>query len=168
MLAFVANVRAAGEGTRLRIGWQIGSACFLALFAFGVWLSLLLPLGDDLGPGPGFFPFWLGLIGIVLSATLFVQTTRQPADAPGDKLTPDRPATLRILGVLVLLAAAALALDTLGFRLTAFLFTGLLLPALGIRSLTVIAIFSATAGFGVFHVFYYWLKVPLPIGVFGI
>lgn len=152
----------------MKIGWQIGSACFLALFAFGVWLSLLLPLGDRLGPGPGFFPLWLGLIGIALSITLFVQTTRQPADAIEDRLTPDRPASLRILAVLVLLAAAALALDPLGFRLTAFLFTGLLLPALGIRSLTVIAIFSAISGFGVFHVFYYWLKVPLPIGVFDI
>jgi putative tricarboxylic transport membrane protein len=22
--------------------------------------------------------------------------------------------------------------------------------------------------FGVFHVFYYWLKVPLPVGAFGL
>ena len=152
----------------MKIGWQVGSVCFLALFAFGVWLSLLLPLGDRLGPGPGFFPLWLGLIGIALSITLFVQTTRQPADASEDRLMPDRPASLRILAVLGLLAAAALALDTLGFRLTALLFTGLLLPALGIRSLTVIAIFAALSSFGVFHVFYYWLKVPLPIGVFEI
>jgi putative tricarboxylic transport membrane protein len=28
--------------------------------------------------------------------------------------------------------------------------------------------FVLAASFGVFHVFYYWLKVPLPIGTFGI
>ena len=153
----------------MKIGWQVGSVCFFALFAFGVWLSLLLPLSDALGPGPGFFPLWLGLIGGVLSVTLFVQVTRQPAGAPGEeRLTPDRPAIQRILAVLVLLAAAALVLDPLGFRLTSFFFTALLLPALGVRSLPIIAVFAAASGFGVFHVFYYWLKVPLPIGVFGI
>ena len=153
----------------MKLGWQVGSLCFFALFAFGIVLSLQLPMGDRLGPGPGFFPLWLGLIGAVLSAVLFVEVLRQPADGPGDgPLTPARPAAQRILAVLVLLAAVALLLDPLGFRLTALLFTAILLLALGVRSLPVIAVFAATAGFGVFHVFYYWLKVPLPIGVFGI
>jgi hypothetical protein len=98
-----------------------------------------------------------------------VEVWRQPADGPDEgPLTPDRPALRRILAVLVLLAAAALLLDPLGFRLTATLFAGLLLLMLGVRSLLIVALFAATAGFGVFHVFYHWLKVPLPIGVFGI
>jgi putative tricarboxylic transport membrane protein len=153
----------------LKLGWQIGSVCFFALFSFGLALALQLPMGDALGPGPGFFPLWLGLVGATLAIILFVQVRRQPADGPGDeRLAPDRPAVRRILAVLILLAAVALLLDPLGFRLTALLFTALLLPGLGVRSPIIIAIFAATAGFGVFHVFYYWLKVPLPLGVFGI
>jgi len=153
----------------LRLGWQVGSLCFFALFTFGIGLALRLPMGDELGPGPGFFPLWLGLIGAALAITLFVEVWRQPADGPDEEaLTPDRPAVKRILAVLILLAASALLLDPLGFRLTALLFAALLLLALGVRSLLIVAVFAAGAGFGVFHVFYYWLKVPLPIGVFGI
>lgn len=152
----------------MKFGWMVGSGCFLALFCFAIWQSLLIPFGDRLGPGPGFFPFWLGLLGAVLSAALIFEVSRLPADDPKDKLTPDISAIGRILAVLVLLTAAALFLDTLGFRLTALGFTLLLLPALGARSLIAIPIVSAVASFGVFHTFYYWLKVPLPIGMFGI
>lgn len=153
----------------MRLGWQIGSFCFLLLFVCAIWLSSRLPLQDALGPGPGFFPLWLAMIGGVLSAALLVQTLRKPVPGHDDEaLMPDRPAVRRILAVLVLLAAAALAFDPLGFRLTALLFTAILLPALGARSPIVIALFSLTGSFVVFHIFYYMLKVPLPIGVFGI
>jgi putative tricarboxylic transport membrane protein len=152
----------------LKFGWMVGSVCFLALFCFAIWQSLLLPFGDRIGPGPGFFPFWLGLLGAVLSVALIVEVSRLPPDDPKDKLTPDMSAIGRILAVLVLLTAAALVFNTLGFRLTALGFTLLLLPALGARSLIAIPVVSLMASFGVFHTFYYWLKVPLPIGMFGI
>ena len=152
----------------LRFGWLVGSFCFLALFCFGVWQSFLLPFGDKLGPGPGFFPFWLGLLGAVLSVLLIFEVWRQPADKPEDRLTPDVPAIRRILATVILLIAATVFLDTLGFRLTALVFMAVLLPAIGARSLIAIPIFSLLGSFGVFHVFYQWLKVPLPIGIFGI
>ena len=152
----------------MKFGWLVGSVCFLALFCFGMWQSLLLPFGDRIGPGPGFFPFWLSLLGGVLSVVLIVEVWRQPDDAPEDKLTPPASAIRQILAVLILLAAAALLMNTLGFRLTALAFTALLLPALGARSKIAIPVFAVLSSFGVFHTFYYWLKVPLPIGMFGI
>lgn len=153
---------------RLKRGWLAGSVCFLGLFCFGIWQSLLLPFGDRIGPGPGFFPFWLSLLGAILAVLLIVEVSRMPADGPEDALTPDMPAIRGMLAVVVLLAAAALFLNTLGFRLTSLAFAALLLPALGARSLIAIPVFALLVSFGVFHVFYYWLKVPLPIGIFGI
>jgi putative tricarboxylic transport membrane protein len=47
-------------------------------------------------------------------------------------------------------------------------FVGGLLLALGARSALAIALCAVAGSFGVFHVFFYWLKVPLPIGTFGI
>jgi putative tricarboxylic transport membrane protein len=153
----------------LRLGWQIGSFSFLILFLSAIWLSASLPLQDELGPGPGFFPLWLGIIGAVLSAILLYDSVFRPIPGQEDQdLMPDRPAIRRILAVMVLLCAAALALDPLGFRLTALFFTAVLLLALGARSLIAIPIFALTASFVVFHVFYYMLQVPLPIGMFGI
>lgn len=226
----------------MKRGWQVASLCLLALFAFAMWLDLFgsaalnsrpLPLKDALGPGPGFFPFWLSVIGIILAFLLILEVRRQPdgdggavypVTRPGMKtmacviglvlsivlwrfpnlavlnpiageeaglvrqltagviaaiaalgftiwpnrtgLSEDEGAFLRMLAIIGLLALAAACLDPLGFRITALLFSGLLLAALGIRSIPVIAIFMLASSLGVFHVFYHWLKVPLPIGPF--
>lgn len=152
----------------MKRGWIVASIAFLALFCITIWQSASLPLLDELGPGPGFFPFWLAIIGAILSALLIVETARGPADPPEAALTPERPAMFRVLSVIIMLGAAAALLDWLGWRLTALVGAAALLSALGVRSPIAIALFSLAASFGVFHVFYHWLKVPLPIGTFGI
>ena len=152
----------------MKRGWLVATVIFFALFCFTTWQSLKLPQMDDLGPGPGFFPFWLSLIGGILSLLLALETVRLPSMGDGSSLIPDRSALYRILAIVIVLAAAAAALDPLGWRLTALLFSAILLPALGVRSVLTLIPFAVAAGFGVFHVFYYWLKVPLPIGMFGI
>jgi putative tricarboxylic transport membrane protein len=156
----------------LRRGWLATAAAFLALFAGTIYLSLKLPLLDALGPGPGFFPLILALLGAALAVALMVDLVRAPQGAPEaeqvEPLMPDRAATFRIGGIVVLLLAAFSALDPLGYRLTALLFITLLLLVLGIRNYLVIAVVALVLSFGVFHSFYYWLKVPLPIGVLGL
>ncbi len=148
----------------MKRGWIVASLVFLGLFCFAIWQSLLLPLIDELGPGPGFFPLALAALGGVLSLVLVAETMREPEPAAGETLMPDRDALFRIVATLVVLAAAALLLDWLGWRFTALLATAILLPALGARAPAPVALVSLAAGFGVFHVFYYWLKVPLPVG----
>ncbi len=159
----------------MRRGWLAAAGAFLALFAGTIYLSLKLPLLDALGPGPGFFPLILALLGAALAVALIVERVRAPqgaADAPEtepvEPFMPDGPATSRIVGIVVLLLAAFSALDPLGYRLTALLFITLLLLVLGVRNYLTIAIVAVALSFGVFHSFYYWLKVPLPIGGFGL
>ena len=43
-----------------------------------------------------------------------------------------------------------------------------MLLVLDVRRPVVIVVFGLVCGFGLFHIFYYWLKVPLPIGKFGL
>lgn len=153
----------------MKRGWQAASACFLLIFAFAFYRSLYLPLRDTLGPGPGFFPLCLAILGGVLAATLIVQVTASGAASFAEPVDfPQGIALARILAVIAGLGAAAALLDIVGFRLIALFFCLLLLPILGARNPIVIAIFAALGSFGVFHVFYHWLKVPLPIGTFGI
>ena len=45
--------------------WLVATGIMLALCLLAVWQSSLLALSDKLGPGPGFFPFWLSLIGAI-------------------------------------------------------------------------------------------------------
>jgi putative tricarboxylic transport membrane protein len=153
----------------MKRGWQAASACFFLIFAFAFYRSLYLPLRDTLGPGPGFFPLCLAILGGLLAATLIAQVSASgTADFAEPIMFPQGLALVRVLAVIAGLAAAAALLETIGFRLIAFSFCLLLLPILGARNPVVIAIVSALGSFGVFHVFYHWLKVPLPIGTFGI
>ena len=157
------------KGGIVRRGWQVACVCLLGIFIPALITSLGYSLTDALGPGPGFFPFWLSLIGIALTSGMLVQLVggRIFADAAVEIL-PDRQVALQGGAVLVALTVAAALLEPLGFRLTMLPFIAGLLLALGARSLLAIALTAGAGSFGVFHVFYYWLKVPLPIGVFGI
>ena len=65
-------------------------------------------------------------------------------------------------------STAAVLLAPAGFRVTALLFTAALLVALGVRRPVAIAAFALASSFGLFHVFYHWLNVPLPVGPFGL
>ena len=158
------------SGSRaFKLGWQIACLCLLAIFLPALATSLGYSLTDALGPGPGFFPFWLSLIGAAISAVMLVQVTLAEADEGIDiDLAPDRRVALQALGVLVALTAAAALFEPLGYRLTMLPFIAGLLLILGARSPIAIALTALAGSFGVFHVFYHWLKVPLPIGELGL
>jgi putative tricarboxylic transport membrane protein len=174
------------SGSRsVRLGWQIACLCLLGIFLPALVTSLGYSLTDALGPGPGFFPFWLSLIGAVLSAAMLAQVTlaASSADAAPASSFPknvaadegialarasDRRVALQAVGVLVALTAAAALFEPLGYRLTMLPFIVGLLLILGARSPIAIALTALAGSFGVFHVFYHWLKVPLPIGEFGL
>ena len=58
-----------------KLGWQIACLCLLGIFLPALVTSLGYSLTDALGPGPGFFPFWLSLVGALLSAAMLAQVT---------------------------------------------------------------------------------------------
>src|SRR6185503_4337599 len=148
-----------------KLGWQIACLCLLGIFLPALVTSLGYSLTDSLGPGPGFFPFWLSLIGAVLSAAMLVQvTTATPEEGIAVSLVPERRVALQAIGVLIALTAAAALFEPLGYRLTMLPFIVGLLLILGARSPIAISLTALAGSFGVFHVFYHWLKVPLPIG----
>ena len=151
----------------MRRGWQVACICLLGIFVPALIISLGYSLTDALGPGPGFFPFWLSLIGIALTGAMMVQLARGSADA-AVQILPNRQGALQVSAVLVALVVAAALLEPLGFRLTMLPFIAGLLLVLGARSLIAIALTAVAGSFGVFYVFYYWLKVPLPIGTLGV
>jgi putative tricarboxylic transport membrane protein len=150
----------------MRRGWRLASAAFLLLFIGAGVQSWALSLRDALGPGPGFFPFWLSLIGSALAIILFVQVRRWPDDDVS--IMPERAARGRIIAVFAALIIATALMGPLGFRLTFLAFSTYVLLALGVRNTLAIAVFAVAGSFGVFHVFDRWLQVPLPVGVLGI
>ena len=143
----------------MKRGWQAAVAVLLLVFAFFAFESLRLSLRDALGPGPGFFPFWLSVVGGLLAVVLLIQVGRGRADFETDTLKFElRPVAL-VLGGLV---AATALLEALGFRIAMLALLVYLLLALGVRNWIAIGVFALAGSFGVFHVFTGLLKVQLP------
>lgn len=153
----------------MKRAWQVSNLLCLALGAFVIVQALDYPFFDTTGPGAGFFPFWLGVLMVALSLGLFLQTTLgKSMDTVEGSLLPDRAGGMRVLAVVAGLVVVIVLLVPLGFRITILLFLVYLPVALGIRNWLFTLAFALIGSFGVFHVFYYWLQVPLPLGLFGI
>ncbi|MCX5910010.1 MAG: tripartite tricarboxylate transporter TctB family protein [Deltaproteobacteria bacterium] len=153
----------------MKKSWQIMSLAFVGASVFVLILSFQYPYNDKLGPGPAFFPVWMSIITGGLALALFIQTSRRKGPTEGvASLLPDRAGIWRILLILIALVGVLFFLDFLGFRISLFLFLLFLTPALGFRNWWMTTIFALAGSIGIFHIFYYWLQVPLPIGIFNI
>jgi len=121
-----------------------------------------------LGPGPGFFPFWLSGLLVLLSLAVLLRAALGPPEALPDEgaLTPR--AALRGVAAVGAIAGAALLMEGLGYRLTMLAFLGLLLPVLGYRHPLGVALIALGGSLGVFELFGRVLGTPLPIGVLGV
>ena len=151
----------------MKRGWQVASVALVAIFALFAFESFQLSLRDALGPGPGFFPFWLGLLGVALAVVLLTQLHLGRVDLGTDALVFDRAGLRKVVLVLVGLIVATALLDVLGFRLSMLLLIPYVLVVLGVRNWVAVGICAVAGSFGVYYVFSDLLKVPLPAGIFG-
>jgi len=148
--------------------YQIAGCALFALAALIVYHSLQLRYFTSLGPGPGFFPLWLSLILGVLALAMVLQATFGKQDLLSADILPDREGGLRMLTILAALAGVALGLETLGFSLTMFLATMVVLAVLGRRRPLGMLAIAISCSFGAYYLFKQWLNVPLPAGPFGL
>lgn len=146
----------------MRRVYQAASLVFLAFSAYLVFYSRTMEYYADLGPGPGFFPFWLGLMLVLLSITWLVQVSIGPGGSIKQSFLPDRRGLVRVLSVLGALTLFGWVVEGLGFQLTMLIFLGFLLVVLGRQNLIVTATVAVVGSFGVYYIFRYWLDVPLP------
>ena len=151
----------------MRLSYQITGALFLLLAIFIGVESVKLRYYTPLGPGPGFFSFWLSLVFGGLSLMMLLQATfGQPEPMPEDFFS-DRIGYLRIGAVVLALVFTVYLFEPLGFCLTMFSLCVFLLYALGRQSIIITLLVSLASSFGAFYAFDHWLKVPLPRGVLG-
>jgi putative tricarboxylic transport membrane protein len=152
----------------MRRVYQVAGGVLLLAAAAVATEALQLRYFTRLGPGPGFFPFWLALILGGLAVLLIVQATfREAAPMPAD-FVPERAGVLRIAAIVVGLVATVALMPILGFRLTMLGLLPFLLVCLGRPAWPVLAAVTALGSFGAYELFVRWLGVPLPVGSLGI
>lgn len=145
--------------------------CGTMIVALSTWMaleSLRLKFYTSIGPGPGFFPFWISVLVGAMGAAMAYQATFGRSDPMPADFYPSRVGFMRMVSILGALVWTVVMMNLLGFRLTMLVFFLFLLFVLG-RVNPLIAICIAVFGsFGGYYLFDQWLLVPLPMGLFGI
>jgi putative tricarboxylic transport membrane protein len=123
-----------------------------------------LAMGSLKRPGPGFLPFILACILVVLSLALIAsQWKKRGGKAP---FWPDGSWLRPLLGT-VAFALYAFLIDLLGFLLTTFIFLVLWMWLIENIAWRQIAAVSIGVTVVLYLIFGYFLEVPLPGGIFS-
>jgi putative tricarboxylic transport membrane protein len=153
-------------GRILKDGDVISGAVLAALGVYIVVQSLAWEYSGPDGPGPGFFPFWYGVVMVALSLLLIASSARK-REVEGEKVAIDWPATGRALSTWAAFAVSVALMNWLGFIISFALLTFFIVAVIFRRSLLTAGI-TAVASALTFHlVFPVALSVSLPTGVFG-
>ncbi|HEU4345885.1 MAG TPA: tripartite tricarboxylate transporter TctB family protein [Candidatus Binatia bacterium] len=121
-----------------------------------------LKLGTLRSPGPGFFPFWGGILLGLFSLVLLARSLRS-REEPGFGDIQWRALHV-VLGTVL---AYLLLLETLGFVTVTFVFL-LLLFCFGKTGWIKSGAWSAIATVLIYALFRFWLQVQLPRGLLGL
>lgn len=148
--------------------YQITSVVFILFSVFMAQESLGLQYYTLLGPGPGFFPFWLSVSFGLLSGVMLYHAMFKRSDPLPEDFFATRDGYLRMGAIALAVIGVVVLMNPLGFRATALAFLLFLLSALGRQNLIVTVLVALAGSFGTYHVFSAWLQIPLPIGIFGI
>lgn len=135
----------------------VGSAISIGAYNLGI--------GAVNNPGPGLFPFVIGL-GMMLLSVSIIATSIGTTAAPTTGPTPRQ--TLTTLAVIGALVFYALALERIGFVLCTILFLFGLLTVLGGYGWLVAATASVGMTAGSYLIFTMLLKLHLPSGPLGL
>jgi putative tricarboxylic transport membrane protein len=146
----------------LRRMYQGTAVVFLALGAYVIADARQMEYFTPIGPGAGFFPFWLGVLMVGLAAVWLGQVSFGSRPVVPPDFVPDRAGATRILVILGALVLLTAALDRLGYCLAMLAFALGLLVGVGRQSLAVSLPIALAGSFGVYYVFRYWLGVHLP------
>ena len=148
--------------------YQIAGAVIVVFSIAVIVESLSLSYFVELGPGPGYFPFWISVFVGTLGGVMIYGATFRTVDPLPSDFVPPRAGALRVLAVSVGLLWTILLMEPLGYRLTFLVFFLLLVPILGYRNVPAVVLVALGGSFGTYYLFDTVLTLALPTGPFGI
>ncbi len=146
--------------------WRANIIGGVAVFLLGIattFFAWRLPYTMEFSPGPGFLPFWLGIIMSVSSLFVIAADLRN-RDRGGTFFAPE---TITCVKVLVLIVAIYLILPIFGFPAGLALITAGGMRLMGKHSWLSCGITIVVTAVCIHYLFRQWLGIPLPEGMFG-
>jgi putative tricarboxylic transport membrane protein len=151
----------------MRRPYQITGGLLLLFSIFVGYKALQLRYYTGMGPGPGFFSFWLAVILAVLATVMIATATLGRPEPMPKNFFSNREGYLRIGAIILALVFTIQSLEWLGFPITMFAVCAFLISYLGRRGIALTLVLSFASGFGVYYLFDRLLRVPLPKGLLG-
>lgn len=120
----------------------------------------------DIGPGAGFFPFWLAA-GVALGGTVLTLQTLQAGAEKGKGAKAFIPPEARksLLVAFAPMVALVAAIRYLGIYLGGGLYLALYMAAVGRHRWSTTAAVSVLVPLALFFIFERWFLLPMPKGV---
>jgi len=147
-------------------GNLIAGAVLGAFGLYVIWVATKLPYVSDVGPGPGFFPIWLG-IGMVLFASVLMFSSFRTSVSGPDSEPKSWPLLLRPFAGWVAVMIAIALLGKIGFALSFVILTVFLVVALDRRPLSLAVVVAVGLAVAFHLIFVVALDVSLPKTVWG-
>jgi len=142
----------------------------LAIFAFAI--SVMVQAADvgakwvDGQAGPGFFPFWLGVLLAICAVIVLVQAVR---GAPGGaKFFHDRTAVTSVIKVTATAAGMLVLTYVVGFRLASIVYLFVYLRFIGKHRWPAVIAMSLLIPIAGFYLFEEILQIGLPRGIIDV
>jgi hypothetical protein len=120
---------------------------------------------DEFGPGPGFLPYWLGLVLTALALCLVISAARTRAQAPKPEAAGQGSG--RALVTIAGLFAMVAMLELLGFLAAFALLSFFMVYVVERQSFTRSIAVTAAITFGFFLLFRIIIPLPLPMNAWG-
>ena len=151
----------------MKLNDVIGGLFFLAVGILFAVYSQSVDIGTMDEPGPGFLPFWAGVLLAVMSAILLIKTFFQKKHEKSESFFPEHDSWKRVCMVVSSLIVYNLLLQYLGFILITFFFVAFLVkcvfPQTWLRTLVTAALSTAGAQL----IFVNLLEINFPKGLLG-
>ena len=122
-------------------------------------LRLGIGWGTD-GPQSGFFPFWLAVCAMVVTALIALQAARRTLS--GTFLT--RAQAVPVLKVLLPASGLVVAMQFVGLYVASALYLALSMRWIGRHAWPLVVLVSIAVPFVTFVIFERWFLVPMPKG----
>ena len=136
---------------------------FVSTYAYTIGLGKLS------GPGPGFMPFWIGIIFVglgIYKISTQIREIRVNSASAGKNVTVRASGIGKIILVTAILFAYALLLEYLGYILATFIAMVLLLRFAGYTRWVPVIVYAILIA-GLSYFLFHYLGVLFPVGVFN-
>ncbi len=145
----------------MRRCYQLTSLGFLAFGAFIIFQGSRLKYYTDIGPGPGFYPVWVGGLIVLLALIWLGEVSFRPVEPMPDDFIPRRDRAWHVLAIVAVLILYTAVVKLFGFRLTTLALLLFLLRGLGRVGIMWTAIITSAGSWGIYYAFRE-LEVYLP------